>query len=67
MTTTAAIAQETHNPVIPVGYDIAWTISVAVVLLAIAAVTWLLVRTIARAVRRGPAPTTDREVRRPGR
>jgi flagellar biogenesis protein FliO len=47
-TTTAAIASEVHNPVIPVGYDLIWTISMVVVLLAIVAAVWFLVRAVKR-------------------
>jgi flagellar biogenesis protein FliO len=47
-TTTAAIASEVHNPVIPAGYDLVWTISMVVVLLAIVAAVWFLVRAVKR-------------------
>ncbi|PYY48070.1 hypothetical protein [Curtobacterium sp. MCBD17_023] len=69
MSRTAAtvIAQEVHNPVIPFGYDIAWSICLVLVLLAISAAVWLLVRTATRATRRGSTQTGERTVRRPGR
>jgi uncharacterized membrane protein len=47
-TTTVAIASEVHNPVIPVGYDLIWTISMVVVLLAIVVAVWFLVRAVKR-------------------
>lgn len=40
--------EETHNPLIPSGYDILWSAGVVLFLAAIAVTVWLILREIRR-------------------
>lgn len=52
LTAALLLLAEVHNPVIPAGYNVSWTITIVVVFAVIVAAVWFILRRVMRSRRR---------------